>query len=45
MLVCEQDVRERRRGVFVKVVKREIDAWFCGLEKARIWPDDGEALA
>ena len=45
VLVCELVVRERRRGVFVRVVKREIDTWCCGVEKARIWPKDGGALA
>ena len=45
MLVCELVVRERRRGVFVRVVKREIDTWGCGVEKARIWPKDGGAHA
>ena len=45
VLVCERVARERRRGVFVKVVRREVDAWGCGVEKARIWPKNGGALA
>ena len=45
VLVCERDARERRRGVFVRAVRREIDTWGCGVEKARIWPKDGGAHA
>ena len=45
MLVCEQEVRERRRAVCVKVVMREVDTWVWGVEKARIWPKNGWAHA